>query len=225
MSPICDADGKPSHLLSISRDITEEWQAVQRQNFLTEELKHRMKNTLSTVMAIANQTFRADTDRERRATFNARLAALSHAYEILHETNWSAASIRKIVDGALITQSFEEGRFSISGPDIAFEPKQGLALALAINELATNAMKYGSLSAPSGKVEISWSQEAADSDSAFQFLWRETGGPIVTQPTRKGFGSRVIQTLMEEDLGGTVHMSYEPTGLVCRLKSPLLNGD
>lgn len=113
-----------------------------------------------------------------------------------------------------------EGRFSISGPDLMLSPRQALSLSLAVNELATNATKYGSLSAPGGKVDISWSSTEGDAPS-FVFTWRERGGPVVAPPAREGFGSRVIKDVMASDFAGAVRLSFEPAGVVCTLTAPL----
>jgi two-component sensor histidine kinase len=227
VSPILGADGEISHLLSISRDITEEWRAAQiqkenaeRQKFLTEELTHRVKNTLATVLAIANQTFRGEAHKEPREVFGARIQTLGEAYNILTESSWSSSSIRRVVESALAPYQTGGGRFFISGPDHELRPNQALTLALAVNELATNAMKYGALSVSGGRVDVSWSVTPGDTAAVFQFEWREAGGPDVAPPTRSGFGSRLIKTLLPSDFGGSVVMRYDPTGLVCVLKAP-----
>ena len=103
------------------------------------------------------------------------------------------------------------------------DPKQALALALAINELATNASKYGALSEPTGTVDVSWSVTKPVTSPAFVFVWRETGGPAVVAPSREGFGTRVIKTSLADDFGGTVELAYEPAGFVCTLTAPLEN--
>jgi two-component sensor histidine kinase len=221
VSPILGIDGKPSHLLSISRDITEEWKAAKaqkehaaRQKFLVDEVTHRAKNTLATVIAVANQTFRG-ADEEQRKLFNARMQTLSDAYDILTETNWTASGTRRVVEAALAPYRTGSGRISISGPDYDLPPHRALALALAVNELATNALKYGALSGPSGRIAVSWSTGAA-----FQFVWRESDGPAVVTPSRSGFGSRLIRTMLAEDFGGTVELLYDPAGLSCVLNAP-----
>ena len=228
VSPIFAPDGAVSHLLSISRDITEEWRAAQvqqenieRHKFLTEELTHRVKNTLATVLGIANQTFKGDAHKEPREVFSARIKTLSDAYNILSETAWSSTSMERVVDSALQPYRADNGRFTISGPDHALLPKQALTLALALNELATNAMKYGALSTTDGKVAIAWTIEPSAGVSLFRFEWRESGGPQVTPPTRFSFGSRLIKSLLPADFGGEVDVEYAPGGLVCQLRAPL----
>lgn len=225
VSPIFGDDGKPSHLLSISRDITEEWRAavlahedMERRKFLAEELTHRVKNTLATVMALANQTFRGDIFRESRELFGSRIQTLSDAYKILTESSWSDTSLTRVVESALAPYRTGDRRFTVSGPDVQLRPAQAVTLALAINELATNAMKYGALSVPSGRVDVSWSVSAHG--AAFELAWRERGGPAVVAPARTGFGSRLIKTMLAKDFGGTVELRYEPDGLICVLQAP-----
>lgn len=153
VSPILGSGGKPSHLLWISRDITDEWraiaelkEAVQRQALLTAELQHRIKNTLAMVGAIANQTMRGDNVAAAREAFAARLMTLSRAHDILTQTSWADAPIGDIVNGALAPHRPGQGCIRANGPDLVLQPKQALALAVAIHELATNATKYGALS-------------------------------------------------------------------------------
>jgi PAS domain S-box-containing protein len=224
VSPIFGGDGKPSHLLSISRDITEEWKAAEaqkehaaRQKFLTDELTHRVKNTFATVIAMANQTFRGEANGEARQAFDLRIRTLNAAYDVLNESSWTAGPVRRIVETALAPYRTQTGRFDLTGPDYALSSPRALALSLAVNELATNAMKYGALSTPDGKIAVSWN---VNGGQAFAFSWHESGGPTIAAPTRSGFGSRLIKTVLADDFGGTVDVRYEPTGLVCELKVP-----
>ena len=229
VSPIFDPDGLPSHLLSISRDITAEWrvnadlkEAIERQELLSGELEHRIKNTLAMVGAIAHQTIRGDSTDAAREAFGARLMILSHAHDILMQTSWASAPIKEVVEGALAPHRSRPGRIRATGEDFHLLPKQALALAVAVHELATNAAKYGSLSGR-GNVEITWSSELIDAQPSFRFLWTEKGGPEVTAPapSKKGFGSRLIERLLANDFSGKVNMYYRPNGVVCELIAPL----
>jgi two-component sensor histidine kinase len=222
VSPIFGDDGQISHLLSISRDITEEWEAAERERFLTQELEHRAKNTFSMVLAIANQTFRGDARASPLQVYTARVMALAHAHDIAKKTNWTSAPIGEVIEAALASHKTEGKKFDVSGPELYIAPKQALALTLAVNELATNALKYGALSSSKGKVDISWSS-SVNGIPTFVFLWREHGGPPVVAPARHGFGSRVIKDFVANDFGGTVRLSYEPDGVICELTSPLEN--
>ncbi len=227
VSPILGGDGKPAHLLSISRDITEEWratselkEAAERQALLSAELQHRIKNTLAMVGAIANQTMRGDNVAAAREAFTARLMTLSHAHDILTRTSWTAASIKEVLNGALAPHRSSQGRIHTTGPALELQPRQALALAVAVHELATNATKYGALSA-NGRVEIVWSIGNAEEVPSFRFTWTETGGPPVSQPASKGFGSRLIEQMLENDFAGKVQTSYRSDGVVCELIGPL----
>jgi len=224
VTPILNEKGDPTHILSISRDITEEWKAreaqnaaLERQIFLTQELTHRVKNTLATVLALANQTFRGDERKIPREAFLGRIKTMGDAYKILTDTSWGASAIKAVVEGAVAPYRTGIGRIEITGPHHDILPNQALVLALAINELSTNAMKYGALSVPDGKVDISWT--VTDS---LQFVWRETGGPVVTTPTRRGFGSVLIRTILAGDFKGSVDLNYDPSGVICRLAAPLV---
>lgn len=222
VSPIYGSSGQVAQLLSISRDITEEWEAAQRERFLNEELEHRVKNTFAMVLSIANQTFRGDANVSPLEAYRARITALARAHDIAKNANWSNARIGQVVESALAPHRTGEGRFSLSGLDLMLDPRQALSLLLAINELATNATKYGSLSASGGTVDISWSTTEGDAPS-FVFTWRERGGPVIAPPAREGFGSRVIKEAMASDFAGTVWLSFEPAGVVCTLTAPLAN--
>ncbi len=222
VSPIRGSSGTVTHLLSISRDITEEWQAakiqqenIARSKFLAEELVHRVKNTLATVLALASQTFKGDEFKEQRASFNGRIQTLSDAYNLLTEHSWTATSMRAVVEGALAPFRTGTGRIAISGPDVEIKPAQALTLALAINELATNAAKYGALSVPGGTISLTWTI-----DPLLRLEWIEAGGPAVTPPARIGFGSKLIKTLLAKDFGGTVDLDYRPAGVTCVLSAP-----
>lgn len=221
VSPIFGDDGKPYQLMSISRDISTQYEMEQRQRWLTGELTHRIKNTLSMVIAIANQTLRGSSLPDARDAFTSRLLTLSHAHDILTKTSWTAAPIATVIEEALAPYRTGKGRFRISGPEIRLEPKPALALALAANELATNAIKYGSMSTSAGFVDIRWEMESVDDVPTFLFTWQEFDGPTVTEPTYKGFGTRMIERLLANDFRGDVAITYQPTGVICRLTTPL----
>lgn len=229
VSPIFGSNGEPSHLLSISRDITEEWratselkEAVERQALLAAELQHRIKNMLAMVGAVAHQTIRGDNVVAAREAFAARLMTLSHAHDILTNTSWTDAPIKEVLNGALAPHRSGQGRIRTSGPDLVLQPKQALALSVAVHELATNAIKYGALSA-TGRVDIVWANEVIDKVPSFRFSWTESGGPRVSEPAsnRRGFGSRLIEQMLGNDFAGKVQTLYKPAGVVCELIAPL----
>lgn len=204
-----------SHILSISRDITDEKKLEEQRELLSRELSHRVKNSLSIAQAIASQTF-CKTEGTRLREFSGRLAALGTAQDLLLQSSWQRAPIRTIVDAALSTLS-PEGSYHIEGPDHELAPRQGLSLALALHELGTNALKFGALSAPDGMVRVSWTT----SNGELRLNWSESGGPPVTPPERTGFGTRLITRNLESDFKGKVVLNYSPTGVVLTLSAPL----
>ncbi len=188
------------------------------QNLLLDELNHRVKNTLATVQAIAMQTLKG-ADAAARDTFVARLFALSGQHDLLTMDNWEGASLEGVARRALKSYRDEEReRFTVEGPPVHLEPKRALALGMAFHELATNAARYGALSVPTGRVRISWS---IDADRKLQFRWEEQGGPPASAPTRRGFGLRLIEQGLAREIGGQVHLSFAPEGLVCVWDMPL----
>lgn len=204
------------------RDISELKHAEAQQRLLTLELEHRIKNTLAMVAAIANQTFRtAATKEEARTVLNARLHALNQAHDILTRSSWTAASMSTVIEGALAPHRSGEGRIRTSGPAVDLTPKQALSLALALHELATNATKYGALSVPQGTIAVTWECTLLNGVPVLNFQWRESGGPVVAPPTRRGFGSRLIEGSLSSDFGGSAKIDYLPEGLACRFETRL----
>lgn len=231
VSPINGPDGKPAHILSISRDVTETRrvelelaEAAERQKLLADELQHRIKNTLAIVGAIANQTMRGPDVEAARSAFTARLITLGSAHDILTRTSWVSASVKDVVEGALAPHRTGQQRFELSGPKVELQPKQALAISLAVHELATNALKYGALSNATGYVQIHWTIETGTSPM-FVFNWKEIGGPPVVKPeqSRVGFGSRLIERMLTNDFGGKVRIEYAVSGVICELRAPAGN--
>ena len=195
-------------------DITDRKKAERQQKFLNDELGHRMKNSMTLVQAIASQTLRGASDRAAVQAFNARIRTLSHAHDILLQQSWSSANLSDVIRGVVAAQA-DVGRVTLSGPEIRLDPKAALSMSLLFHELSTNAVKYGSLSAPAGLVEVNWSIAGG----VLTLKWMERDGPPVTQPERVGLGSRLI------DLGivGTsdVAKRYDPSGFSVEFRAPL----
>ncbi len=209
-----------TRLVGTVRDITAIKDAESQYALLNGELQHRIKNTLAMVSAIASQTLKGEAIVEQRDIFNARLHTLAHAHDLLMGEAQEKGSIREVIETALAPHRAGAAQFDISGPDLPLSPKQTLSLALAMHELATNAAKYGALSSPSGKIAIRWDQNANGSAAqAFALRWEEKNGPPVVQPTRSGFGSRLITRVLAADFRGQVKLDYVPGGLVCTLVS------
>lgn len=213
--PIVDAGGQVSGIFVEGMDVTEHMHAEDRLRLLNDELKHRVKNTITVVSAIAGLTLRGADKSAELKTFNARLSAFGRAHDILTASSRTRAPIGEIVNDALVPHRMDDTRFRVRGPDIMLGSQQALSLSLAIHELATNAFKYGALSNPDGSVDVAW-----DVDDAFHFLWKESGGPRVEPPARKGFGSQLLQRVLAADFGGQVELRFEPSGLVCLLTAP-----
>lgn len=215
-------NGAAVRLVGAVRDVTAEKEAENRQILLTRELQHRVKNTLAMVNALANQTLRRATNaQDGLAAFSARLIALGHAHDILTQTSWTSAPILAVVRETLVNHRGEGERIRWSGPDVRLTAKQSLALALALHELATNAVKYGALSNDGGTVGVHWQIALREGHPQLRFEWRETGGPLVEAPARRGFGSRLIEQSLAAEFGGVVAVDYAPTGLVCTIDAPL----
>lgn len=216
-----DASGRALRLIGAHRDVTERALAQERQRLLINELNHRVKNTLATVQSIASQSLRtARTTGEASAAFEARLMALSRAHNVLTRENWAGANLREIVEGAAQPYEGPSGRFRISGENIRLPPQTALALAMALQELATNAVKYGALSSPTGCVEVRWSVTLGGR-RALSLRWAEHGGPEVRPPERRGFGSRLIERSLAADLDGQVRLLFDPAGVVCTVEARL----
>ncbi|MFN3514966.1 MAG: HWE histidine kinase domain-containing protein [Phenylobacterium sp.] len=201
------------------RELAERARAEQRQQLLINELNHRVKNTLATVQSIGAQTLRASRDvTEARDAYEARLMALSAAHNLLTARRWESAELREMIEGAVSPFETEPtSRFRLAGPQVELEPASALALAMALHELGTNAVKYGALREPDGRVEVGWRL----SDGVLELIWRETGGPQVAPPERQGFGSRLLERSLARELGGAVRLSFPPEGVRCEIRFPL----
>jgi PAS domain S-box-containing protein len=221
--PIKDDSGRTVRWIGTNTDVEKQKSAEARQKLLAGELEHRIKNTMAMIAAIANQTFRtANSMEQAHATFDARLFALSQAHSVLTETSWTGASMKAVLEGALAPHRTGEGRIHVRGPDVQLEPKQALSLVLSIHELATNATKYGALSVESGTIAVTWDCRTSDDGGrTLRFEWREAGGPPVSPPTRRGFGSRLIEATLSADFGGDAKIDYKPDGLVCTFETTL----
>jgi PAS domain S-box-containing protein len=222
VSPVKDASGRIVGASKIARDISERRQAQEQQNVLVAEMKHRVKNTLATVQAIAMQTLRKAPGEEREA-FIARLHALAKAHDLLSLKSWDRAPLRDVVGTAL--GAFQEAhpeRFLIDGPDddVWLDANKSLLVAMALHELATNAVKYGALSNGSGQVLVSWERSERNGANGLIFSWRERGGPPVAPPGHKGFGSSLIQRALQAGLGPT-RLEFDPQGVACTLNIAL----
>ena len=211
--------GREELILLAIEEITERNHATSHQEMLIGELNHRVKNSLATVQALMTQTFRQggtlDTFKE---AFAGRLHALAKAHNILVEKEWVGTDIGQIVSEILAPyRTRDRARIVTDGPRIAIRPQVGVAFMMILHELATNAVKYGALSVPTGKLELAWHQDAGD---RVHLHWNETGGPAVTPPTRQGFGTRLIKRSTAHELGGEARLEYLEEGLRAELIFP-----
>ncbi len=216
-----DEAGRPLHLVKLIQNITERKIAERRQRLLIDEINHRVKNTLTTVQSFAAQSLRNATSlAEGRAAFEARLIALSKSYDVLTRQHWEGADLIDVVNGAIAPYRGRSGtgRFRIEGEKVRLRPKAVLALSLAFHELATNAVKYGALSNEDGVVSIDWRVDPQS--RRFELRWQESGGPAVQPPQRRGFGSRLVERGLAQDIAGHTRLSFGDSGVVCAIDAP-----
>jgi two-component sensor histidine kinase len=187
------------------------------------ELNHRVKNTLATVQAMAKQTLRKSSDIvQAQAQFEARLIALSKAHDILTREHWEGASLRQVIDEAVVPyRANGRDRFKIEGPNVWVSPKFALALGMALHELCTNAVKYGALSNELGHVSIIWGAEGVNGVRRLRMRWAELNGPSVVPPTQRGFGSALVEHGLKQDLDGLVRLEFPPAGVTCIIDTAL----
>ena len=211
--PRIDERGQFQGYIGMAMDVTETKAAEARQRLLINELNHRVKNTLASIQSIARQTLRPDeTPPHVRERLIDRLLAMSAAHDVLTRESWEGASLEEIVvqGVAPFVDDQDPGRIAIRGPSLRVGASTALSLALAVHELATNAVKYGALSTPTGKVAIAWRQ--TDEDGAI-LTWTERDGPPVRAPDRKGFGTRLLDRGLSADLGGQPKLTFAVEGV------------
>ena len=228
VSPVRDAGGDVVQYFASFIDLSKHKDDEVRSRMLIDELNHRVKNTLSTVQSIVWQTLRTTTDPKAiRQSIESRLFALSRSHDLLTREKWESAGLHDIAQDALEPFGVSGGRADrivITGENIRFPPKAALALGIAFNELATNAVKYGALSNAVGSILIGWTIELAPGGRRLLLSWTEKNGPPVTPSAHRGFGSRVLERGLAHELEGTVHLDYRPDGLVCTMDIPLPKG-
>jgi PAS domain S-box-containing protein len=215
-APIRDADDRITGVFVQGMDRTESVRAGRRQKLLIDELNHRVKNTLATVQSIASQSLRNATDlAAARKNFENRIMALSKAHSMLSDRSWHDTEIGHLI--GLELRAFDSDHVQFGGPDLVINAKATVALALVMHELATNAARHGSLSMPEGRLDVSWSEGAGDN---LVIEWTERGGPGAVEPSRSGFGSRLLRTVVTGELGGTLDTRFAQEGFSARLEIP-----
>jgi PAS domain S-box-containing protein len=216
-----DEADRPLRVVGATVDVTERKRAELHLRLMVNELNHRVKNSLATIQAIAAQTFHAARSLpEAQEAFSARIIALAEAHDILTRENWEGADLEDVLE-RLRTLHGAPGCFVFSGPPVRLSPRMALSLSMALHELGTNAAKYGALSAPSGQVRIDWTVTPGPDTARLALTWTESGGPPVIAPTRRGFGSRLIERGLTSELSGEARIDFAPQGVVCRIEAGL----
>jgi two-component sensor histidine kinase len=186
-------------------------------------LNHRVKNTLTTVQALAYQTFRQALPPEvARERFEARLLSLSRTHNLLNESHWQGAPLKDVL--LLELEPFiaeKPERLSAHGPALHLPARMAVVLGMVFHELATNAAKYGALSTDSGNVEVTWLVQLQAPGTMLHLKWVERNGPVVAEPKRTGFGSRLIENASRRELNGRATLRYAETGVIFELEVPL----
>jgi PAS domain S-box-containing protein len=212
-----DSDGEIVAAVNCFQDITERKQAEEREKVLAREVDHRAKNLLALVQATVHLTH-ADTVENFKAAIEGRLQALSNAHALVAQSRWVGANLHTLVTEELAPYCpAGTSRANISGPELLLESKAAQTIAMVLHELTTNAVKYGALSVPSGRLRVEWSRSETD----LVIRWSEADGPPVKPPSHQGFGTRIAGPVIQTDLGGKVRFDWNPAGLVCEIIIPL----
>jgi PAS domain S-box-containing protein len=218
VSPIRTAEGRIIGASKIARDISERKRKEAQITTLAREVEHRSRNVLATVQATVHLS-QADTPGELKQAIEGRISALANVQSLFEQAHWLGADLRKLVTQELLPYC-EHGqtRASIEGDDFVLEPNLAQMIAVGVHELATNAVKYGALSTAAGHVRVEWSRAT---DGGLELSWTETGGPRVTPPSRRGFGTGVMEGVINGQLRGEIRFDWRPEGLVCNIALPL----
>ena len=220
ISPIRIQQGDIVGISKIARDVTERKLAQETQTLLLKELNHRSKNLLAVADAIVRQTAKTTSPKEFVERISRRLHALSINQDLMIERDWHGAEVAQIIKSQLAFVLDDPlRRIHVEGPSCIATPRVAQALGLAIYELASNALKFGALSAGAGNVEVKW-QISPEEPREFKLSWREQGGPPPVLPSRKGFGSTIIESMVARSVLGTATLTYAPTGLIWELTAP-----
>ena len=206
-------------------DVTSIVEAEHHQRLLVDELNHRVKNMLTVVVSLAQQTLRRSDSLDMfSAAFMGRVQALTASYTLLSQANWVDVSLREVLMEEIRPFMARDGsNFVIGGPLVRLAPQGALAFGMAVHELATNAIKYGALSTPDGVVHVDWRFEPQETPPQFVLEWRETNGPLVTAPERRGFGTTLIERGFAHELSGQANIDFTATGVQAVLRAPVGN--
>lgn len=219
VSPLKDAAGRVVGASKIARDISDKKQAQARLALLAHEIQHRTKNMFAVVLAVVSRSFAGKhTVKDAEAAVMSRLHSLGQTHAMLIDEEWQGADLADIVRSEM---GPFRGRVQVEGPPLTLGARAAQNFALALHELATNAVKYGALSNATGRIHIGWSKVALDGSERFIFRWREEGGPPVSRPTEKGFGSAVLEQVMAEQFGVPPRIDFATEGLCYEINGSL----
>ncbi len=222
VSPVLEGDGRLAGVSLVARDISARRAAEQKAALLLGELDHRVKNILTIVSAVVSQTLKTTPTPEAFATeVHGRIQAIAKAHSLLTQSGHGELSLRAILHTELAPFDRESGSVTITGRDVALTPKAGLALAMAVHELASNAAKYGALSATSGRLAVAWDVRPGAGVPTLMLTWTEAGGPAVSPPTRPGFGTTLIERALTHEIDAEVSREFLVGGLLCSIVLPL----
>ena len=218
---VLDEEGRPLRMTGVCMDISERKQAERRLELALQELRHRVKNMLAVVQSLASQTLRHGDSLEAFAeAFQGRLVGLAGAHDLLVDTNWAETGLRALILAQLAPFLERQDRLKLAGEEVMLPAKAVLTLGMTLHELATNAAKYGALSTDAGTVEVTWRQEPTAEGPQVVLLWRERGGPRVSPPEQRSFGTQLIEAGIAHELDGAVALAFDPEGVRCELRFP-----
>ncbi len=217
-----DAAGKPLVMMGVNIDVTDAREAAEQTRLLLRELNHRVKNTLAMIQSLARQTLRHTPDpQEFIDSFSGRLKTLSDAHSLLSDRDWSGIGLIELLQSQVEPYLVDTpDQLVMVGDDLRLPPDHALGLGLIVHELASNAVKFGALSRPDGRVEVSWLVTGGDGPR-LEFTWKETGGPQIFKPAEAGFGTRLIERSLDKVLNSSVKLSFPPQGAEARISLPL----
>ena len=219
-----DRRGRLMRVKGLTRDVTRHKQSEKRQELLSAELDHRVKNVLARVAAVVRHTRRrSGTPDEFVHALDGRIQSIAAAHALLRQNRWDGVSLANLMRQQLAPYT-TDANTTISGPDIMLTSGQTQALAMVIHELVTNAAKHGALSSPDGSVSVSWHRTGVDAAPVMSIAWRELGGPPIEAPVRSGYGSSLIRDLIPHELGGAVDLTFPCDGAYCKIEIPLGRG-
>lgn len=220
ITPVRAGDGEITHWVSAQRDISERRAAEDRQALMVRELHHRVKNTLAIVQAVHNATVRSSQSvAELTRAFSGRIASLARTHALISEDVSQSVTFEGLVRSELKPYG-EGGRLRLEGPDVVLPSELAVPVSMALHELTTNALQYGSLAVPTGRLEVKWTIEGDQERRILHWTWEEHDGPPVAQPTREGFGSRLLNKILAAQTAAEVHVTFASDGLRVAINVP-----